>query len=129
MTTALAIIKDIYASMEHGNIGKLAVALDESILVYTADCLGGNRRGRDGVLQLVRAFYRPCTGIKKLADQFIAQGNLVIVLGTIQIAVPDAVVTSMPFADICNFENVSIKSVTFYYRDPVELDGYLKHHS
>lgn len=129
MTPALLTVRDIYASMEHGNIGKLVVALEEAIWVYTADCMGGNRRGRDGILQLVPAFYRPGTGIKKLAEEFIEQGNLVIVLGTIQIAVPDAATTSMPFADIWRFENVSIQSVTFYYRDPEELFSYLEHYS
>ncbi len=65
----------IYASMEHGNIGKLVVALEEAIWVYTADCMGGNRRGRDSILQLVPAFYRPGTGIKRVGGRIYRAGQ------------------------------------------------------
>ncbi len=64
MTPPLKQISDIYEYMEQGNIGKLLILLDDAIMVYTDQCMGGNRRGREGVLQLVPAFYRPGTGIK-----------------------------------------------------------------
>jgi hypothetical protein len=127
MTPTLLAVREIYASMEQGNIGKLVVALKDDLWVYTADCMGGNRRGREGILQQVPAFYRPGTGIKKEADHFIEQGGLVLVLGNVQISVPGAAITSMPFADIWRFENNHIQSVIFYYRDPTVLNYYLGH--
>jgi hypothetical protein len=125
MTQVLQIILDVYAAMEQGNIGKLVITLDDAVWVYTAQSMGGNRRGREGILQQVPAFYRPGSGIKKLADRFIEQDNLVIVLGTIQITIPGAEFNSMPFADIWSFENSHIRSVIFYYGDPLALFKYL----
>ncbi|OQP68329.1 hypothetical protein A4R26_00535 [Niastella populi] len=129
MTLALLTIRDLYASMEQGNIGKLVIALDDGVWVYTAQCMGGNRRGREGILQQVPAFYRPGTGIKKNADHFVEQGSMIIVLGNIQITVPGASIGSMTFVDVWRFENGNISSVNFYYRDPEELYVYLEHFS
>jgi hypothetical protein len=129
MTLALLTIRDLYASMEQGNIGKLVIALDDAVWVYTAQCMGGNRRGRDGILQQVPAFYRPGTGIKKMTDHFVEQGSMIIVLGNIQITVPGADIDNMPFVDVWSFENDKIRSVNFYYRDAEELYYYLEHFS
>ncbi|HEX6426322.1 MAG TPA: hypothetical protein VF008_01500 [Niastella sp.] len=126
MTAALHTIRDIYISMEQGNIGKLVIALEDTVWVYTAQCMGGNRQGREGILQLVPAFYRPGTGIQKIAAHFFVQGSLVIVMGNIQITPPGIVINPIPFADVWSFEDNTIRSVIFYYRDPQELYDYLE---
>jgi hypothetical protein len=129
MTLALQTIRELYALMEQGNIGKLVIALEDAVWVYTAQCMGGNRQGREGILQQVPAFYRPGTGIKKVAEHFVEEGILIIVLGNIHISAPGADINAMPFVDVWRFENNNIQSVNFYYRDPEELYGYLEHYS
>lgn len=128
MSPALQTIIDVYVSMEQGNIGKLLIMLDDSVMVYTAECLGGNRRGREGILQLIPPFYRPGSTIKKTASQFIEQGNTVIVLGVIQMLGWEQPDVNMSFADIWSFDNNRISSVTFYYGDPELLCAYLSKH-
>jgi ketosteroid isomerase-like protein len=125
MSPSLQTISDVYVSMEQGNIGKLLTILDDSVLVYTAQCMGGNRRGREGILQLIPPFYRPGSSTKKTAGQFIEQGNTVIVLGVIQMKDGEQTDGSMSFADIWFFDNNRISSVVFYYRDPELLFAYL----
>jgi ketosteroid isomerase-like protein len=125
MSPALQTITDVYASMEQGNIGKLLTILDDSVLVYTAQCMGGNRRGREGILQLIPPFYRPGSSISKKAGQFIEQGNMILVLGEIHMKTWEEIDSRMSFVDIWFFENNRISSVVFYYRDPELLCGYL----
>ncbi|WP_205514646.1 nuclear transport factor 2 family protein [Longitalea arenae] len=126
MTQALQTIRDLYVSMEQGNIGKLVIALDEAVYVHTAACMGGNRRGREGILQLVPVFYRPGSGIKKVIDHFIEHDSRIIVVGNICITTQSATTDLMPFADIWTLENNNILTVIFYYRDPQELCNYLE---
>lgn len=125
MIPPLKQISAIYEYMEQGNIGKLLIAIDDAVMVYTAQCMGGNRRGREGILQLVPAFYRPGTGMKKTVERLIAQDNLVIAVGTIQITGQDAIIILMPFADVWSYDNNKICEVIFYYRNPQELHEYL----
>ena len=126
MTPALKTILEIYASMEQGNLGKLLIVLDDTIHVHTAQCMGGNRRGREGILQLVPAFYRMGTGIKKTTHHFVEQEDRIIVTGNIQITVPGVSTDTMPFADVWSFEDNKISAVIFYYRDPQVLRDYLE---
>jgi ketosteroid isomerase-like protein len=125
MSPALQTITDIYASMEQGNIGKLLTILDDSVLVYTAQCMGGNRRGREGILQLISLFYRPGSRAPKTAGHYMEQGNTVIVLGDIRMRDWESIDSPMSFADIWVFDNNRIISVVFYYRDPELLCEYL----
>lgn len=126
MTPALQSIIDIYALMEQGNIGKLLTMLDDSVWVYTAQCMGGNRRGREGILQLIPVYYRPGSRTPKNPKQFIEQGNTVIVLGEILMKDWQGEDKNMPFADIWVIENARVRSVVFYHRDPELLCEYLE---
>jgi len=129
MKLALQTIRDLYSCMEQGNIGKLVAALHDEVWVYTAHCMGGNRRGREGILHQVPAFYRPGTGVKKIVNHFIEHDDLIIVLGTIQLTLPNADINAMSFVDVWHFDNDRIQSVHYYYRDPVELYKYLERSS
>jgi|GEM_PF-1234866 len=125
MIPPLQQISEIYECMEQGNIGKLLMVLDDAVMVCTAQCMGGNRRGHEGILQLVSAFYRPGTIMKKTMERLVAQDNLVIALGIIQITVEDIVISQMPFADVWRYDDHKIREVVLYYSNPQELQEYL----
>lgn len=125
MAPPLQTIHDIYLCMEQGNIGKLLTILDDSILVFTAACMGGNRRGREGILQLVPVFYRPGTGIAKVVESFSETAHNVVVTGKILLTGTDQVQREMPFADVWIFNGHRMHSAYLYYLDPLELSTFL----
>ena len=125
MTPALQTIHEIYLSLEQGNIGKLLPLLDNSVEIQTAQCLGGTKMGRDGILQLVSSFYRPGSGISKMVGQIAELDNRVIVIGNVFIDQPKTSIEPMPFADVWTFVENRISSAIFYYRDPAELCTHL----
>jgi len=125
MSSALTITQDLYHAMEQGNIGKLFSLLDQKFVIQGP--MGTDRKGREGVLDIISSLYRQGKGIKKEIDHFIEYENMVIVLGNIYMNPASSTAVKMPFVDIWKLQDNRITELQYFYQDPPLLARFLSH--
>jgi len=123
MSSALTVTQDLYHAMEQGNIGKLFSLLDQKFVIQGP--IATERKGREGILDIISNLYRQGKGIKKEIDHFIGYENMVIVLGNIYMNQAGPVPLKMPFVDIWKLRDDRINELQYFYQDPPLLARFL----
>lgn len=124
MSPALSVARDLYHAMEQGNIGKLFSLLDEKFVIQGP--IATERKGREGILDIISDLYRQGKGIKKEIDHFIGYENMVIVLGNIYMNQVEGIPLTMPFVDIWKLRDDRITGLQYFYQDPPLLARFLR---
>jgi len=123
MSLALTVTRDLYHAMEQGNIGKLFSLLDQKFVIQGP--IGTDRKGREGVLDIISNLYRQGKGIKKEIDHFIEYENMVIVLGNIYMNHTSSTAVKMPFVDVWKLQDDRMTELQYFYQDPPLLASFL----
>lgn len=123
MSLALSAVQDLYHAMEQGNIGKLFSLLDQRFVIQGP--VGTDRRGREGILDIISSLYRQGKGIKKEIDHLIEYENMVIALGNIYMNEAAASPVKMPFVDVWKIRENKISELLYFYQDPPLLAKFL----
>lgn len=123
MSLALTVTQDLYHAMEQGNIGKLFTLLDPTFVVQGP--IGTERKGREGVLDIISHLYRQGKGIKKEIDHFVEYEDMVIVLGNIYVNQAQPTAVKMPFVDIWKLRDNKITELQYFYQDPPLLARFI----
>jgi ketosteroid isomerase-like protein len=124
MSLPLTVTRDLYHAMEQGNIGKLFSLLDPKFVIQGP--MGTERKGREGVLDIISSLYRQGKGIKKEIDHYIEYENMVIVLGNIHMNQAPSTAIKMPFVDIWKLQDNRIIELQYFYQDPPLLAKFLR---
>jgi hypothetical protein len=126
MTNLLQTVQDIYKAMEQGNIAKIITVLNEGFTIRLAPLLGGEYRGREGILEVVSKMCGSGNALTKVTESFSITGSSIIVLGRISVFEQDVEVKVTSFADVWKTANGSIEAAELYYLDATAILGYLK---
>lgn len=123
MSLALSAVQDLYQAMEQGNIGRLFSLLDQRFVIQGP--VGTDRRGREGILDIISNLYRQGKGIKKEIDHLIESDNMVIALGNIYMNEGGFTPVKMPFVDLWKMREDKISELLYFYQDPPLLAKFL----
>jgi predicted SnoaL-like aldol condensation-catalyzing enzyme len=125
MTQALKTVQDIYKAMEQGNVGKVLSVLDDDFIVHLPKSLGGDYKGREGILGVVSKMCGSGSGMKKINEHFVELDESVIVLGNINLTENEKVIHTIPFVDIWRTNENKITAVQLFYQDTELLADYM----
>lgn len=125
MTQVLKEVQAIYEALDQGNISKIISVLDENFVIRLSRSLGGEFKGREGILELVSRMCNTNGKIKKVITGYIEFQNKIIVLGNTQLFESNTLFVTFPFADVWNFENGKIVEADFFFMDPEILSDYI----
>jgi ketosteroid isomerase-like protein len=120
------LLRSAYESFARGDVPAVLAFFDDGLVWYTPDTVrfGGTYAGPAGAGEFFSHLPENYAELAVVPEQFVEQGDVVVVIGTLRGRTQAGVNFELPFAHVWTVRNGKALSFTEFF-DTVKLNGYL----